>query len=67
MKVLVTGATGFIGNYVVNELLSRGVTVIATSANEANAKDKTWYSGVNYIPFTTANLIPILEANKGNN
>lgn len=50
-KVLVTGATGFIGNYVINELLSKGCEVIATSTNVQKAKSSTWYNGVDYIPF----------------
>jgi nucleoside-diphosphate-sugar epimerase len=50
-KVLVTGATGFIGNYVVNELLRQSFTVIATSLNEEKVKKISWFSGVKYIPF----------------
>lgn len=34
MKILVTGANGYIGQYVVHELLSRGHTVIATDITE---------------------------------
>lgn len=50
-KVLVTGATGFIGYYVIEALIRSGCTVIATSSNEAKAKEKNWYSNVQYIPF----------------
>ena len=32
-KVFVTGATGFVGNYVVEELLKRSHEVIASSAS----------------------------------
>lgn len=49
MKVLVTGATGFIGNYVVMELLKNGHQVIATSLNKEKAKGFPWYHDVNYI------------------
>ena len=50
MKVLVTGATGFIGNYVIQELLSQqGIEVIAISSNSNKAKEKSWYNRVNYI------------------
>jgi dTDP-6-deoxy-L-talose 4-dehydrogenase (NAD+) len=50
-KVLVTGATGFIGNYVVRELLKRDCRVIATSASPGKAKLCDWYSKADYIPF----------------
>jgi dTDP-6-deoxy-L-talose 4-dehydrogenase (NAD+) len=49
--VLVTGATGFVGNYVINVLLERGNKIIATSLNEEKAKGFDWYKRVNYIPF----------------
>ncbi len=51
MKILVTGATGFIGNYVVQELLKNNCEVIATSLNKEKAKDAAWFSQVTYIPF----------------
>jgi nucleoside-diphosphate-sugar epimerase len=51
MKILVTGATGFIGNYVVQELLKNNCEVIATSLNEEKAKVASWFSQVTYIPF----------------
>ena len=37
-KILVTGASGFIGNYVIEELLKNNYSVIATSANPDNIK-----------------------------
>lgn len=52
MKVLVTGATGFIGNFVIDELLTRGVDVIATSIHTEKARKKSWYDEVTYIPHT---------------
>ena len=57
-KVLVTGATGFIGNYVVEELLGRGCLVIATSADEPKAKQTPWFNRVNYLPFDLAAFDP---------
>lgn len=50
-KVLVTGATGFIGNYVTELLLQEGYTVIASSAHADKAATAGWYQRVNYIPF----------------
>ena len=50
-KVLVTGATGFIGNYVVRELLSRGCAVVATSRDAVRAPQSDWFNAVKYIPF----------------
>ncbi|MDZ4664471.1 MAG: NAD(P)-dependent oxidoreductase [Bacteroidota bacterium] len=51
MKVLVTGANGFIGNYVVQQLLKRGVTVIATSNDLARAKEKEWFDKVQFVEY----------------
>ena len=50
-KVLVTGATGFIGNYVIEELIKAGVNIIATSSGEAKAKEKKWFNRVEYLAF----------------
>ena len=49
-KVLVTGATGFIGTYVINELLLLEYEVIATSSNIINAEKKEWFKKVVFIP-----------------
>jgi len=51
MKILVTGATGFIGNYVVEELLRRNLQVTASSSNEGKASKANWFNKVSYIPF----------------
>jgi dTDP-6-deoxy-L-talose 4-dehydrogenase (NAD+) len=47
-SILVTGATGFIGNYVVAELVARGHDVMATSANADKALSTDWFGSVNY-------------------
>ena len=50
-KILVTGATGFIGNYVIEVLLKHKYEVIATSSSIATAQSKAWFGKVKYIPF----------------
>ncbi|MBL7700268.1 MAG: NAD-dependent epimerase/dehydratase family protein [Chitinophagaceae bacterium] len=55
-SILVTGATGFIGNYVVDELLSRGHEVTASSANADRAAVMPWFSKVNYKELNFENL-----------
>lgn len=56
MKILVTGATGFIGNYVINELLNQKHEVVATSTNEVNTQHVHWVSNVCYRPFDISNI-----------
>ncbi len=50
-KVLLTGATGFIGDHVMNELLKQPVSIIASSSDEGKVRQKSWYGKVQYIPF----------------
>ena len=51
-KILVTGATGFIGNYIISRLvLQNDYVVIASSSNPEKAHAAPWFSSVNYIPF----------------
>lgn len=56
MKILVTGATGFIGSHVVNELLSRNIDVIASDRDIEKAKLKSWYNKVTFIACDIANI-----------
>lgn len=51
MKVLVTGASGGLGELVVNALLEKGHEVIATSRDEEKAKKCAFYGKVTYKAF----------------
>jgi nucleoside-diphosphate-sugar epimerase len=65
MKVLLTGATGFIGNHVVGQLLERGHQVVAIGRSAAHASRHQWYENVDFrvwdlhaaeAPFTVSGL-----------
>src|SRR5688500_14906361 len=56
-KILVTGATGFIGNYVVRELLKRNYQVIATSSNIIKAEKANWFPSVEYVNADISTLV----------
>jgi dTDP-6-deoxy-L-talose 4-dehydrogenase (NAD+) len=60
-KILVTGATGFIGQYVIDELLHRGHQVIASSAHPDKAMQTGWYSKVEYKPFNLTGFDPAID------
>ena len=49
-KILVTGATGFIGHHVVLWLVDHGYTIIATGTSEEKAKKFAWFRSVTFIP-----------------
>jgi len=49
MKVLVTGATGFIGNYVVKELLKNNFYVVTSGIEKKNIIPHNWLKRANYI------------------
>lgn len=55
-KVLVTGATGFIGNYVVEELLKRNFNVIASSSSREKAAGFPWYKQVTFVELNLQNI-----------
>jgi len=59
MKILVTGATGFIGNHVIEKLLQYDgdIQVIAASRNAEKAKTCKWFSEVRYVP-CNLNAVP---------
>lgn len=49
MRILLTGATGFIGNHVVNFLLDAGHTVIAAGRDHAKAATCNWFPKVGWL------------------
>lgn len=55
MKILVTGAGGFIANYLIEILLGKGIEVVATSLNPQKVEKKRWFEKVRYIPFNLLN------------
>ncbi|MBS1647453.1 MAG: NAD-dependent epimerase/dehydratase family protein [Bacteroidetes bacterium] len=56
-KVLVSGATGFIGNYVLTELLKQqNIQIIATSAQAEKASSFAWFKQVSYKPFNLSDF-----------
>lgn len=60
-RILVTGATGFIGGYVIRRLQQDGCTVIATSSNPGRARAQPWFGEVDYIPFDLLGLDPAVD------
>ena len=63
MKILVTGATGFIGQYVVSQLISRGHLVVAIARDEDKAHSFKWYKQVEFICFDIFNFnINLIES-----
>ena len=48
MKVLVTGASGFLGRHIVPQLLARGHSVVAVARNEAKARSLDWFDNVRF-------------------
>jgi dTDP-6-deoxy-L-talose 4-dehydrogenase (NAD+) len=59
-NILVTGASGFIGNYLITKLLKADFRVIATSSNYITVENKPWKEQVEYIPFNFKDYSGIL-------
>jgi nucleoside-diphosphate-sugar epimerase len=49
MKVLVTGASGFVGRHVVKDLLEKGHSVIAVGRDIQQAKKLPWFDQVEFV------------------
>ncbi len=60
-KILVTGASGFVGQYVVAELIRNGHVVIASSSNPEKARRCSWFGQADYIPFDLSKLYPATD------
>ena len=60
-KILVTGATGFIGHHVIKLLLEREYQVIATSVHLKKAMVQPWFKQVKYIAFDLNNFNPEID------
>ncbi|MBE7170977.1 MAG: NAD-dependent epimerase/dehydratase family protein [Williamsia sp.] len=52
MKVLVTGASGYIGHYVIEELLGQGHTVVATSTSKEKVEPEPWFNQVRFVAYS---------------
>lgn len=48
-RVLVTGATGFVGQHVIPQLLERGYEVTAVARNETVARNFSWFNRVDFV------------------
>jgi len=65
MRILVTGGTGFVGNHVINELLSRNIKVVVAGRYESKAKSFAWFSYVEFISFDISNEDIVLLSDIG--
>lgn len=57
-KVLVTGATGFIGHHVIHELLATGCEVVASATADDKARLKDWWGNVRFVPHVIGSETP---------
>ncbi len=62
MKVLVTGASGFVGQHVVSELLKRGHSVTTIGRDETKMRKFSWFGLVRFIEYDIHS--PILDPYK---
>ena len=62
MKVIVTGATGFIGRHLVKKILQNGHKVIAVARNLKRAEEIEWFDEVRFVQTDLhRNYFPVIE------
>ena len=62
MKVMVTGATGFVGRHIVKQLLARGHAVVAVARDVKRASEMPWFDSVDFIACDLhENFQPLLQ------
>jgi nucleoside-diphosphate-sugar epimerase len=62
MRVMVTGATGFVGRHVVHGLLARGHSVVAIARDIKRASDMPWFDHVEFVQCDLhENFNPLLQ------
>ncbi len=49
MRIMVTGATGFVGRHVVTQLLERGHSIVAIARDIKRAREMPWFKNVDFI------------------
>lgn len=67
-SVLVTGGTGFVGAYIIRELLQRGYTVHATRRQHSKMPffiDRRWLDAVHWIDADLLDLVALEDAMQG--
>ena len=57
-KILITGATGYLGGFVVEKCLELGLEVIASGRNKSKAEQQRWFEKVEYRDFPENILLP---------
>ncbi len=63
MKIMVTGATGFVGRHIVHALLVRGHSVIALARDVERAQKMPWFKHVTFVSCDLhKNFDPVLKA-----
>jgi nucleoside-diphosphate-sugar epimerase len=65
LRIIVTGATGFVGLHLVGALLRHGHQVTAIVRDLKRAEDLTWFSDVSFVQSDLhVNYLPVIEAAK---